>query len=347
MEIIDLRSDTFTLPTNEMRQAMANAVVGDDVFDEDPTIHELQNLAATTMGKEAALFVPSGTMGNLVSLLTHCQRGDEIILGEKSHIFVNEVGGVAALGGIHPHPVPNASDGTIPLEVIKQTIRQHDLHFPPTRLICLENSHNYCCGSPIPASYFDQVKALAEDRGLKIHLDGARIFNSAVALSVDVMELVRSVDSVMFCLSKGLSAPVGSLICGTQEWIEKARKWRKMVGGGMRQAGHLAAAGILALQNPELQIEEDHKNAKAFASGLSKIPGIKLDIDAIKTNIIFFETHSTKGSSEDYLKFLEGKGIKMLLMENGLIRAVFNRHIKRQHVDHIISVSEEFFSKNS
>ncbi len=343
MEIIDLRSDTFTLPTDAMRQAMAEAVVGDDVFDEDPTIHELQSLAANTMGKEAALFVPSGTMGNLVSLLTHCQRGDEIILGEKSHIFVNEVGGVAALGGVHPHPVPNSSDGTIPLEIIKKNIRKRDLHFPPTKLICLENSHNYCCGSPIPPDYFDQVKELAAKYQLKIHLDGARIFNSAVALSVNVKELVRSVDSVMFCLSKGLSAPVGSLICGTREWIEKARKWRKMLGGGMRQAGHLAAAGILALQNPEIQIKEDHNNAKALASGLSKIKDVKLDLEAVKTNIIFFEIQSTNRSSEDYVKFLENKGVKMLLMENGLIRAVFNRHVIREHVDQILLISKEFF----
>ena len=247
--MIDLRSDTFTFPTKSMREAMATAEVGDDVFQEDPTVKKLETLAAEKTGKEAALFVPSGTMGNLISVLSHCGRGDEILLGDKSHISLYEVGGVSALGGVHPRTLPNNDDGTISIEILEKGIRHPDIHSPPTRLICLENTHNLCQGSPIHPEYMMSVWNLAKKYGLKIHLDGARIFNAAVALKMPVSKLTEKVDSVMFCLSKGLSAPVGSLVCGSAEFIDKARKARKMLGGGMRQAGHLAAAGIISLVN--------------------------------------------------------------------------------------------------
>ena len=274
MQIIDLRSDTMTQPTEGMREAMAQAEVGDDVFNEDPTLHRLQDIAAEKLGMEAALFLPSGTMGNLVSLLTHCGRGDEIILGDRSHIFLNEVGGISALGGIHPHTVPNLDDGTIPLEALENAIRHNDVHYPSTRVICLENTQNYCFGSPLTPQYMDSVAELADKYGLKVHVDGARIFNASTALSFDVKELTRQADSVMFCLSKGLSAPVGSVICGTRDWVGKARKWRKMVGGGMRQAGHLAAAGIVALETLVDRLVEDHQNARVLAEGLKGLPGV-------------------------------------------------------------------------
>ena len=341
MTPIDLRSDTITQPTDAMREAMASAIVGDDVLDEDPTIHNLQDLAAHKMGKEAALFVLSGTMGNLVSLLTHCNRGDEMILGDRSHIFINEVGGAAALGGIHPRTVPNADDGTLPLELVEKTIRRADIHYPATRLICLENTHNYCFGSPLTTEYMNAVRELANKHNLRIHLDGARIFNAAVALSVDVRELTRQADSVMFCLSKGLSAPVGSLICGNREFIQRARKFRKMVGGGTRQAGHLAAAGIVALEQMVDRLKEDHSYARKLACGLAEVKGIRLDVNKVKTDIIFFELHHPQLTPDVFLRELESRGIKILSTAPGLFRAVLNRNVSEKQVDYTLAVVRE------
>jgi len=248
MEIIDLRSDTVTLPTPAMREAMYRAQLGDDVFGEDPTVNRLEEMAAGKMGKEAALLVPSGTMANLVCALTHCARGEEAILGDRSHMFINEAGGMSALGGIHPHIIPNQPDGTMRLQSIEDAIRGDNLHYPRTRLICLENTHNRCNGSPLTPEYTGSVVALARHRGLSTHLDGARIFNAAIALGVDVKELTRGVDSVIFCLSKGLAAPVGSMVCGSGAFIAEAQRNRKILGGGMHQAGVIAAAGIVALE---------------------------------------------------------------------------------------------------
>ncbi|CAI2717970.1 low-specificity L-threonine aldolase [Nitrospina watsonii] len=332
MEIIDYRSDTLTQPTEAMRRALAEAEVGDDVFDEDPTVHRLQALAAEKTGKPAALFVPSGTMGNLVSLLTHCQRGDEIILGQRSHIFVNEVGGLAALGGIHPHPIANREDGTLDLNQIEAAIRKADVHFPPTRLICLENTHNYCGGYPLTAEYMAQVRELADRHGLGIHLDGARIFNAAVALGVEVPALTRDADTVMFSLSKGLSAPVGSLVCGSKEWVLQARKWRKMVGGGMRQAGVLAAAGIEALTHHPDRLTQDHQNAQTLAQGLRATPGIHIDCDRVHTNILFFKLDHPAMGAQALLDYLNGKGIRILQLADGVFRAVVHRHITAEMV---------------
>ena len=340
MQTIDFRSDTMTQPTELMREAMAQAEVGDDVFDEDPTIHKFQDMAAEKLGKEAALFVPSGTMGNLISLLTHCGRGDEILLGDRSHIFLNEVGGLSALGGIHPHTLPNHDDGTLPLDALENSIRHTDLHYPPTRLICLENTHNYCFGSPLTPQYMDSVAELAQKYELKVHVDGARIFNASIALSIDIKELTRQADSVMFCLSKGLSAPVGSVICGTRDWVETARKWRKMVGGGMRQAGHLAAAGIIALETQVDRLVDDHQNARILAQGLKGLPGVEIDPEKNPTNILFFRLDHPTVTPENFLEQMELKGVKLLLMEGGVFRAVLNRMVSSEQTKSALQIAE-------
>jgi threonine aldolase len=332
MKPIDLRSDTLTQPTPAMREAMAQAEVGDDVFEEDPTLKKLEALAAQKTGKESALFVPSGTMGNLISVLSRCQRGDEIILGDRSHIFLHEVGGIAALGGVHPRTIPNNPDGTLPLASIEQSIRHPDIHSPSTRLICLENTHNFCQGSPLSPEFMDNVRDLANKYGLKIHLDGARLFNAAVAQNIEVKELTRQVDSVMFCLSKGLSAPVGSLVCSSQDFIQRARKFRKMVGGGMRQAGHLAAAGLVALESLVERLQEDHQNTQSLADLLSSIKGIELDRENIKTNIIFFKLNSDHIDGDTFINRLEEKSIKILMTDPGIFRAVLHREVSAEQV---------------
>ncbi|HNM36392.1 MAG TPA: low-specificity L-threonine aldolase, partial [Anaerolineales bacterium] len=258
MNYVDLRSDTVTKPTPEMREAMAEAEVGDDVYGDDPTVNQLQVKAAEMLGKEAALFVPSGTMGNLLALLVHCSRGEEVICGDKSHIYVNEAGGMAALGGIYPHPVPNQKDGTLRLEDIRASIQPDDSHRTITRLVCIENTQNMCGGVVLSVEYTKQVGQLAKEHGLKFHIDGARIFNAAAALNVDIKELVAPADSVMFCLSKGLVAPIGSMLVGTKEFIAKAHRLRKMLGGGMRQVGVMAAAGLVSLDVMTGRLKQDH-----------------------------------------------------------------------------------------
>ena len=312
MKNIDLRSDTVTLPTSEMRKAIYGAEVGDDVFGEDPTITRFEQMAAERVGEEAALFVASGTMGNLVCSLTHCARGEEVILGDKSHMFLNEAGGMSALGGIHPHTVENQPDGTMRLEDIEAAIRGSNVHFPRTRLICLENTHNRCNGAALSAEYINSVAALAKSYGLSLHLDGARIFNAAVALGVDVKELTRSVDSLSFCLSKGLSAPVGSAICGSSEFIAEARRNRKVLGGGMRQAGIIVAAGIAALEQMVDRLAEDHANAKHLAEGIAQIEGLSIDAAAVQTNILYFDLVSDRLDVDTFVTRLEKKGVKLL-----------------------------------
>lgn len=336
MKPIDLRSDTLTQPTKAMREAMAEADVGDDVFGEDPAVNQLEAAAAKITGKEAALFVPSGTMGNLISVLTHCARGDEVMLGDRSHIFLNEVAGISALGGIHPHIVPNNEDGTLPLEKMEKAVRRRDLHYPPSRLICLENTHNYCHGAPLTPAYMKEVADFADGRSLKIHLDGARIFNAAAALNTKVSTLVENVDSVMFCLSKGLSAPVGSLVCGQEEFIGRTRKMRKMVGGGMRQAGHLAAAGIVALERQIDPLKKDHQLTLKLAQGLEGVKGIELNLQQVKTNILFFRLKHPKVDDETLLRHLNSWKIKILMIETGLFRAVLHREISPDQVDTVL-----------
>jgi threonine aldolase len=285
--MIDLRSDTVTLPSPEMREVIAKADVGDDVYGEDPSVNQLEDESARLLGKEAALFIPSGTMGNLAAVLTHCERGSEIILGNKAHIFLNEAGGAAALGGIHSHTIPNQKDGTLRFEDIKKAIRWEDIHHPRTRLICLENTQNMCGGVALTVEYTKAVKDIARTHQLKLHLDGARIFNAAAVLDIDPAELVEPVDSVMFCLSKGLGAPVGSILCGDADFIQRARKIRKMLGGGMRQAGMVAAAGLFALKNNLPLLKEDHRRAQELARGLGEVKGISLMNQIPPSNMVY------------------------------------------------------------
>jgi threonine aldolase len=322
MRIVDLRSDTLTQPTPAMRRAMAEAEVGDDVLREDPTINRLEEMAADRLGKEAGLFVASGTMGNLVSLLAHCNRGDEIILGDNSHTFYSEQGGSAAIAGIHPRTLPNQLDGKLALKDIEAAIRPDDIHHPRSHLIILENTHNRRNGSPLDAAYMRSVKDLADKYKLKIHVDGARIFNAAVALGVNARELVADADSVSFCLSKGLAAPVGSVICGTDDFIAKARRARKLVGGGMRQAGVLAAAGIVALNEMTDRLSEDHANARKLAEGLAEMPGLSIEPAMIKTNIVYFETTREDLPEDELIRHLDKEGIKIGAMGPRLLRAV-------------------------
>jgi threonine aldolase len=292
METIDLRSDTVTLPTPAMRQAMAEAPVGDDVYGEDPTINRLQAMAAEMLGKEAALFVPSGTMGNLAAVLAHCTRGDEVILGNQAHTFLFEAGGISALGGVHSCQIPNQPDGTLRLDDIRAAIRADDPHQPITRLVSLENTHNRCGGVALTAEYTQAVAELCHQHGIKLHLDGARLFNAAAALGLPAGALVAPVDSVTFCLSKGLCAPVGSLICGPQDFIQRAHRVRKQLGGGMRQAGVLAAAGIVALESMPARLADDHVRARRLAKRLAAIPGLVLDPGTPCTNMIFMSLNS-------------------------------------------------------
>ncbi len=345
MKWIDLRSDTVTKPTPEMREAISRAKVGDDVYREDPTVNRLEEQAAVLLGKEAGLFVPSGTMGNLAAVLTHCQRGSEIILGDKAHTFLYEVGGIAALGGIHSHTVSNQSDGTLALKDIQEAIRGEDIHYPPTRLICLENTHNRCGGVVLSPEYTRQVSLLAKENGLKIHLDGARIFNAAAALEVDPASLVEDVDSVMFCLSKGLGAPVGSVLCGAKDFIEEARKTRKMLGGGMRQAGIIAAAGLFALDHIRPRLAEDHRRAKQLAEELSRLPGLELDPPFPATNMVYCNlTSEVVASGEKVAEDLKEMGVLIGQTGSRRYRMVTHLWIEDQHIPRVVEAFQKVLS---
>lgn len=333
MRTIDLRSDTVTLPTQTMREAIYNAELGDDVFGEDPTTNRLEKMAAERMGTEAAMLVASGTMGNLVCVLTHCRRGEEVILGDQSHTFLYEAGSMSAVGGIHPHTVVNQPDGTMRLEDITAAIRGSNVHFPRSRLICLENTHNRCYGSALTPQYMESVAKLAADQGLCVHLDGARIFNAAVALGVDVTELTRHVDSVSFCLSKGLSSPVGSLICGSSQFIAEARRNRKVLGGGMRQSGIIAAAGIAALEQMVDRLAEDHENAKRLAEGIARIPGLSIELNKIQTNIIYFDMADEQSDAGTLARQLAGREVKVLQVGPRRLRAVTHYGIIAEDID--------------
>ncbi len=333
MKTIDLRSDTVTLPTPSMREAIYRAELGDDVFGEDPTTNRLEKMAAERMGKEAALLVASGTMGNLVCTLTHCARGEEVILGDRSHTFLYEAGGMATLGGIHPHTISNQPDGTMRLEDIEGAIRGDNVHFPRTRLISLENTHNRCSGSALSPEYIDSVAALAKEHGLSVHLDGARIFNAAVALGVDVKELTANVDSLSFCLSKSLSAPVGSVVCGSSDFIAEARRARKVLGGGMRQAGVIAAAGIKALEEMVDRLAKDHENAQRLAEGIASISGLSIELTKVQTNIIYFELDEDRMSPNELVTELNKKEVKLLAVGPNRLRAVTHYGISAGDID--------------
>jgi len=332
MKVIDLRSDTITHPTPEMRKAIFEAEVGDDVYGEDPTVNRLEAMTAEIMVKEAALFTTSGTQSNLIALLTHTKQGDEIIAGDQAHILWYEVGGAAALGGVAIRTVPNDSYGHLNLDDIDRTIRDKDIHYPETTLLCLENTHNRCGGTVLTPSYTDEACDLAHRRGLKVYLDGARIFNATVALGVPACRLTQNVDSVGLCLSKGLSAPVGSLLCGSKDFIDRARKFRKMLGGGMRQAGVIAAAGIVALETMVDRLAEDHSNARHLAKGLSTIKGITLAQDEIQTNIVMFDL-SPELSATEFFEGLERAGVKVGFRDGGPFRAVTHCMVSSSDID--------------
>ena len=344
MEWIDLRSDTVTEPTPEMREAMANAELGDDVYGEDPTVNHLQELSAQMLGKEAALFVPSGTMGNLAAILAHCARGDEILIGDRSHTYLYEAGGVSALGGIHTFVVKNRDDGTVPHDEIEAAIRADDDHFPITSLICLENTHNRCGGSVLSVDYIQDVGRIAKEHGLGLHIDGARIFNAAVALDVSPAELVASADSVTFCLSKGLCAPAGSVICGEKAFIQKAHRARKMLGGGMRQAGVLAAAGVVALESMVDRLREDHIKARRLAETLVELPGISLDYETPATNMIFLKLGDEAPiSGEDLVRRFADKGIRINASPSGQMRLVMHYWVDDEALAQVTDAFKELF----
>ena len=344
MNKVDLRSDTITLPTKEMLDAITGAELGDDVFQEDPTVNQLEDLAATKFNKEAALFVPSGTMANLVAVLSHCQRGDEVILGDQAHTFLYEAGGISAFGGVHSRQIPNQEDGTLLLEDIKKSIRKEDVHFPPTRLICLENTHNRCLGMPLSVDYTNSVTEIAKNNSLSVHVDGARIFNAAVSLGVSVKELTENIDSVSFCLSKGLSAPAGSMLCGTKDFIEIARRNRKALGGGMRQAGVLAAAGLVALEKMTDRIIDDHKNARTLAAGISNINGIRINLERVKTNIIYFSLDHPKVGGALLLEKMAGKNIHFFELGPSWFRLVTHAGVSKDDVDDVVGEFERILS---
>ncbi|NOZ51032.1 MAG: low-specificity L-threonine aldolase [Chloroflexi bacterium] len=341
---IDLRSDTFTQPTPAMRQAMATAPVGDDVVGEDPTVCALEALAAETMGKEAAVYVTSGTQGNLSSLLAHCGRGDEVIMGHLGHTFLYEQGGSAALGGIHPRTVPNQDDGTIRLEDLAAAVRADNEHFPISRLVVLENTHNRRYGSYLTPAYTDAVAAFAHDHGMKLHIDGARIFNAAVAQGGDVKALVRNADSVTFCLSKGLSAPVGSVVCGSADFIRRARRARKVLGGGMRQAGIIAAAGIVALQQMVGRLAEDHVNARRLAEGVAAVPGFAVDLSHVQTNIVYIDVVHPDFSAADVAARLREQEVGVFDTSPHRLRAVTHYGIAAADIEEAIQVFSQLFT---
>ena len=286
---VDLRSDTVTTPSPEMRRAIHDAPVGDDVYGDDPSVNELEDKAAKMLGKEAGLFVTSGTQGNLVSMLAHCERGDEVLVGDRSHIFSSEAGGASVLGGLFLYPIKTDRFGFLEPDIIHQATNPQDYHVPPTKLLCIENTHNQSSGQPLTV---EQTKAMADAAragGMNVHIDGARLFNAAIALNTDPADLVAPADSATFCLSKGLACPIGSVVVGSQDFIHRARRWRKMLGAGMRQVGIVAAAGIYALDNMIQRLQEDHQNAKKLAQGLAELPGITVNPQDVHTNIIYFQ----------------------------------------------------------
>jgi threonine aldolase len=337
-KIIDLRSDTVTKPTPAMRAAMAEAEVGDDVYKEDPTVNQLESLAADLMGMEAALFTSSGTQSNLLALLSHCDRGDEYIVGQQAHTYRYEGGGAAILGSIQPQPLDLRQDGTLDLQEVARAIKPQDFHFARTRLLCLENTQ---AGKVLPMDYLEQAGLFAKEHGIAIHLDGARAFNAAVKLNIPVRAIARPFDSISFCLSKGLGAPVGSILCGSNPLIEKARRWRKVLGGGMRQAGVLAAAGIVALTEHVERLAEDHENARRLAEGLVQIQELSLDMRTVQTNMVFVALERPRFL--ELQKDLREKGI--LIAGRDLIRLVTHLDVTSDDIERVIAAFKAHFSK--
>lgn len=335
MRYIDLRSDTVTQPTDAMRQAMLHAEVGDDVYGEDPGVNALEAFGARLLGKQAALFVPSGTMSNLLAVMSHCQRGEGAILGNAAHIYRYEAQGSAVLGSVALQPLPMQRDGTLAFDDIKAALAPDDAHFVQTRLICLENTHN---GKVLPLSYLQEMGAFVAERGLKLHLDGARLFNAAVASETPVEVIAAPFDSISICLSKGLGAPVGSLLVGSHDFIARARRLRKMLGGGMRQAGILAQAGLFALEQHVTRLADDHRRAKRLAEGLAALPGIELDLSLVQSNMVFLRLR--EGESAPLLAFMKERGI--LFSGYGELRLVTHLQINDDDIEEVIDAFTEY-----
>ncbi|WP_421348144.1 low-specificity L-threonine aldolase [Aeromonas veronii] len=335
MRYIDLRSDTITQPTDAMRQAMLHAEVGDDVYGEDPGVNALEAHGARLLGKQAALFVPSGTMSNLLAVMSHCQRGEGAILGNAAHIYRYEAQGSAVLGSVALQPLPMQRDGTLAFDDIKAALAPDDAHFVQTRLICLENTHN---GKVQPLSYLQEMGAFVAERGFKLHLDGARLFNAAVASETPVEVIAAPFDSISICLSKGLGAPVGSLLVGSHDFIARARRLRKMLGGGMRQAGILAQAGLFALEQHVTRLADDHRRAKRLAEGLAALPGIELDLSLVQSNMVFLRLR--EGESAPLLAFMKERGI--LFSGYGELRLVTHLQINDDDIEEVIDAFTEY-----
>ncbi|BBT95035.1 low-specificity L-threonine aldolase [Aeromonas veronii] len=335
MRYIDLRSDTVTQPTDAMRQAMLHAEVGDDVYGEDPGVNALEAFGARLLGKQAALFVPSGTMSNLLAVMSHCQRGEGAILGNAAHIYRYEAQGSAVLGSVALQPLPMQRDGTLAFDDIKAALAPDDAHFVQTRLICLENTHN---GKVLPLSYLQEMGAFVAERGLKLHLDGARLFNAAVASETAAAVIAAPFDSISICLSKGLGAPVGSLLVGSHDFIARARRLRKMLGGGMRQAGILAQAGLFALEQHVTRLADDHRRAKRLAEGLAALPGIEIDLSLVQSNMVFLRLH--EGESAPLLAFMKERGI--LFSGYGELRLVTHLQINDDDIEEVIDAFTEY-----
>jgi len=340
MRVVDLRSDTVTLPTDEMLEAMPRAPLGDDVYREDPTVNRLEELAAKKMGKEAALFTTSGTQANLVSVLSQTRRGEEVILEADAHMYYYEAGAFSAFGGLIPRLV-KGQFGVLTPQDIERNLRPPNIHFPPTSLVCIENTHNRAGGTVWTPTQTRAIFDLAHGRGLKVHMDGARIFNAAVAQNIDVRELTQYVDSMMFCVSKGLSAPVGSLAVGRQEFIDNARRYRSMLGGGMRQAGVIAAAGIIAIEKMIDRLRDDHSNAQTLAKGLASIEGITIDLPHIQTNIVVYDVAGLGTDGERWVAKLGESGVKAGALEGSRVRMVTHRGIEKEDIEYAVNVAEK------
>jgi len=338
-EIIDLRSDTVTLPTEEMFEAIKQAELGDDVFREDPTVNKLEEIAAKKMGKEAALLVASGTQANLVSMLTNTRPGDIAILEAESHIYWYEVGGLSTVAGVLPWPV-KGNFGVLNAKNIENVLRPENIHYPDATVVCVENTHNRAGGTITTPSQMKEIRKIAKHHGMKVYMDGARIFNAAVSMKKDVREFTQYTDNLMFCLSKGLSCPIGSIVVGNQEFIEKARKMRKMLGGGMRQAGIIAAPGIIALDKMIPRLEDDHRNAKILAKGLLTIKGISVDLQRVQTNIVCFKITDSKAKAEVFTSKLKENGLLALPTDKNRIRMVTHRGIERTHIEISLGIME-------
>jgi threonine aldolase len=338
---IDLRSDTVTKPTPSMRRAMAAAMVGDDVYGEDPTVNALEERVAALLGKEAAVYVPSGTMGNLVAVLSHCGRGDEMLLGDKAHIFLYERGGSAALAGVQPRTLPNLPDGTLDLDQVADAVRDENDHYPVSRLLALENTHNRCGGRALAVDYVDAAGALAHARGLQLHVDGARLWNAATALGETPARLVQAADSVSVCFSKGLGAPVGSALAGSRAFVRQARRMRKQVGGGMRQAGILAAACLVALDEMVDRLVEDHAHAHILAQGLAAIDGVLLDPAEVQTNIVYFDLDAAVMGAPELSAALAQRGVLMNPTGARRLRAVTNYQVSAADIETVLGAVED------